>query len=116
MLVNSKKVCIAILSTVMAICLTLGLVLFFAQAPIAFAAETNAASQSVVAYENDFEYSKDDNNKVVVTGLSKSFVNKYIKGGSQNPDGTITFNVRLEIPETLKNAHGRCGAFKRRKG
>lgn len=91
------------MSVVMAVCLSVGLALYFSQAPIALAASVNELTKTIVADENDFTYEK-VGDYIVVTGLSESFVSEYTSyTGSGSEGDQITYNVRLDIPERLQN-------------
>lgn len=91
------------MSVVMAVCLSVGLALYFSQAPIALAASVNELTKTIVADENDFTYEK-VGDYTVVTGLSESFVSEYTSyTGSGSEGDQITYNVRLDIPERLQN-------------
>ncbi len=94
---SAKNIVIAILSVLMAVCLTLGLTLYFRQSPVALAS-ADPSAQTVITTEDDFTYST-VNGYTVITGLTDTFKGTYNSG----PD---TYNVCLEIPETLKNPHG----------
>lgn len=98
---SAKNIVIAILSVLMAVCLTLGLTLYFRQSPVALAS-ADPSAQTLVTTEDDFTYST-VNDYTVITGLTDTFKGTYNSG----PD---TYNVCLEIPETLKNPHGKIPA------
>ncbi len=100
-----KKVGVAILSVIMAVCLSVGLALYFSQAPIALAVSVNTTVHNIVAGEDNFTYEK-EGDLVKITGLTTAFTDTYKNGGSKNTDGKATYNVRLDIPERLQNAHG----------
>lgn len=95
---SAKNIVIAILSVLMAVCLTLGLTLYFRQSPIALAS-ADPSAQTLVTTEDDFTYST-VNGYTVITGFTNTFEEKYLSSG------TDAYNVRLEIPEILKKAHG----------
>ncbi len=96
-----KNIGIALLSVLTAVCLSAGLALYFSRPPVALAASVNELTQTVTTDENDFTYEKSDGG-AVITGLATEFLNTY----TNSAKGGVTYNVRLEIPERLQNAHG----------